>query len=91
LAVSRSPVLLADVRWTWRRVYVYGRSVFITGLLVLIILRLDDAASLKALALTLCGLLLVDALLYLAGATTTDITRLTVAARTGHEPEEPKP
>ena len=89
--MSRSPFLLADVRWTWRRVYVYGRSLILPALLALIVLRLDDAGSLKAIALALCALLLVDALLYLAGATTTDITRLTVAARTGHEPEETKP
>lgn len=86
-----SPIILPEVRWTWRRCFSFLRTLLFSALLVIIILKLPTAAATAAtpmqwLGLALVAALIVDALLYLAGATATDITRLTAAARTGAAP-----
>lgn len=75
------PLQLAEVRWTWRRIFSIGLTVALVGLLVLVITRLSDPGALKAIALALAGLIGLVALLYIAGATTTDVARLIAAAR----------
>lgn len=89
--MSAKPVVLSEVRWTWRRTFAFLRTFLFTGLLAVVIWQLPTAAAsaavpLKWLGLGLCAALVIDALLYMAGATATDITRLTAAARTGAEP-----
>lgn len=77
-----APLQLAEVQWTFRRWYAYVLTAVLAGLVGLVIWRLDDPAALKALGLTLCGLIALLALLYMAGAVTTDLARL-AAARAG--------
>jgi hypothetical protein len=83
LAVSLEPVALPEVTWTYRRVYVYGRAIIFSALLAYLITKIADEGTLRTIALCLLGLKLVDAVLYMCGATATDITRLVKAVRPG--------
>jgi hypothetical protein len=85
-----APLQLAEVRWTWRRVFSIGLTVALLGLLVLVITRLSDPGALKAIALALAALIGLVALLYIAGATTTDVARLVAAARAAPTPGDPQ-
>lgn len=86
-----SAIILPEVRWTYRRLFAFLRTALFCVLLAIIIYKLPTAATpaaspMKWLALALVGALVVDGLLYMAGATATDITRLTAAARSGQAP-----
>ena len=75
--MSDRPIVLPEVRWTWRRVFAFGRTLLFCALLAAIIWKLPTAAEsaatpLKWLALAIVAALVVDALLYMAGATATD-------------------
>ncbi|MCY1648164.1 hypothetical protein OVA11_14160 [Caulobacter sp. SL161] len=91
--MSDKAVINPEVRWTWRRVYSYGQSVIYSLLLAAIIVKLPTAAASAGSPLMWIGLAIVGAqvivgLLYLAGATATDIARVTAAARAGAAPPE---
>lgn len=81
--MSDKPVILPEVRWTYRRWYTYGLTVVAAVLVACIIFRLDDPRALMWLGLALCGVIVLLALSYLFGATATDVVRLTAAARGG--------
>ncbi len=70
---------LPEIQWLWRRVYTYGLTVILAALFGVIIWRTKDAATLKLFGEILAGLIALQSLLYLAGATCTDITRLVKA------------
>ncbi|WP_143754960.1 hypothetical protein [Caulobacter sp. BP25] len=89
--MSPNPLILPEVRWTWRRVFAFGRTLIYAALIGVVIWRLPTAAAsagkpLQWLGLALVATSTIDALLYMAGATVTDITRLTAAARSGQAP-----
>lgn len=89
--MAPNPLILPEVRWTWRRVYAFGRTVIYAALIGFIIWKLPTAAAsagkpLQWLGLALVATSTIDALLYMAGATATDITRLTAAARGQAQP-----
>jgi len=70
---------LADVRWTWRRVFALVVVLTNGGLLWSIVGRLADPAALRSIAHALIASDALAALLYMAGATTTDVMRLVTA------------
>ena len=70
-----------EVRWLWRRIYTYAATLTNSAGIGLVIWRLEDAAALKWLGLSLVGTNVVMATLYLAGATVTDWAKLAAAAR----------
>lgn len=84
--MSARPLALPEIRWTWRRVYTYGLTV---GGLVLLndlihLLAAAPPASVQPLlVIAMAVIVLIGAigLVYLAGATVTDIRRLAVAIR----------
>lgn len=80
------PLQLAEVRWTYRRWYAYVLTAVLAALTALVIWRLDDPVALKTLGLALCALIALQALLYMAGAVTTDLARLVAAVRTSPIP-----
>ncbi len=89
--MSPNPLILPEVRWTWRRTFAFGRTVIFAVLIGVVIWKLPTAAASAGKPLQWLGLALVvtstiDALLYMAGATVTDIARLTAAARSGQAP-----
>jgi len=75
---------LADVQWTWRRVFALVVVLTNATLLWAIISRLQDPAALRGIALALIGSDALAALLYMAGATTTDVVRLVTVWKTAH-------
>lgn len=77
-----APLQLAEVRWTYRRWYAYVLTAVLAALVGLVIWRLDDPVALKTLGLALCALIALLALLYMAGAVTTDLARLMAAVNT---------
>ncbi len=81
----REALVLPEVRWTFRRYYSYGLTVLLAGLVGLVIWRTEDPRALMWLGLSLVAVIAIVALLYLAGATATDITRLTAAVRGDQE------
>jgi multisubunit Na+/H+ antiporter MnhC subunit len=89
--MPRKPLQLADVSWTYRRWFAYGGTIINAVLLGMIVLTLKDAPALKVLALALIASNVVLALLYMAGATTTDIARLTHAVRGDQDEPEARP
>jgi len=89
--VSDKPIINAEVRWTWRRGFTYGLCAIYSVLLAIIIVKLPTAAASAGSPLMWIGLAIIGAqvtmgLLYLAGATATDIARVFAAARSGTAP-----
>jgi endo-1,4-beta-mannosidase len=75
---------LAEVQWTHRRAFSYGAAgalIFLLGGIVLF--RTDDPEVLKPLGLAFCGLIALVTLVYVAGATATDIARIIEARGRG--------
>ena len=73
---------LADITWTWRRVFAFTVILLTAVLLALIIRSVRDVGALQAFGL---GLLLIQALViiaYMMGATATDLQRLMLARHT---------
>ena len=70
-----------EVRWLWRRVYVYGVTLLNSAGVAAAIWRLEDPLAVKWLGLALVGANTALATLYLAGATVTDWAKLAAAAR----------
>lgn len=73
---------LADVAWTWRRIFAFTVTLIAAGLLALIIHSVRDVGVLQAFGI---GLLLIQALViiaYMMGATATDLQRLMLARHT---------
>lgn len=68
--------------WLWRRLYTFLVTTALLGLMTRVVLQLDDPTALRAIALQLAGLLALTQLLYMGGATLTDIWRLVSAVRT---------
>lgn len=85
---GRPAPALAEVQWTWRRVFAMGRGLVIAALLFAIVRAIGDPATLKVIALALIGSDVLSALLYMAGATVTDVMRLVVAVK---QPAPPAP
>lgn len=70
-----------EVRWLWRRVYVYGATLLNSAGVAVAIWRLEDPAAIKGLGLGLIAANVAMATLYLAGATVTDWAKLAASAR----------
>lgn len=68
--------------WLYRRLFSFLSSAALLFLLWEVIKRMEGSAELKFVATLLAGLLALDRLLYLGGATLTDIWRLVSAVRT---------
>lgn len=77
---------LAEVQWTWRRIYTYLVTAAACGLLAWIIHRLTDPQALKAIGLALIAFMSLAQLFYLGGATITDLARLAAAVKAGASP-----
>ena len=78
----------AEVKWFFRRWYIFAFTAVDTLGVGAIIWKVDDPSALKWIALGLISFNMVMALLYIAGASGTDIARLFAAARSGKEPPE---
>jgi cytochrome bd-type quinol oxidase subunit 1 len=85
-----APLPLAEVRWTFRRWYTYVLTGVICALLAFVVHRLQDPAALKVIGLALVALIALSQLLYLAGATVTDLARLAAAVKSA-PPVEGRP
>jgi len=81
------PLQLAEVQWTFRRIFAYALTGVLAALVGLVIWRLDDPTALKVLGLALCALIALLALLYMAGAVTTDLARLAAAVKSSRAAE----
>lgn len=74
---------LAEVQWTWRRLFSFSLVAACMWLVREIIDRANDPGVQKTLGLALCGLVALQALLYVAGAMATDIARIIEARGRG--------
>jgi hypothetical protein len=74
--VSPRHAQLAEAVSTWRRFFAMGRGLVVSGLVLAVILRISDAEVLKVIALALIVSDAFNELVYMAGATTTDVIRL---------------
>lgn len=70
-----------EVRWLWRRVYVYAATLLNSAAVGAAIWRLEDARAVTWLGLGLIAANTAMATLYLAGATVTDWAKLAASAR----------
>lgn len=68
--------------WLWRRLFSFALAAALLVLVYSVIRRLTDASALRAVALALLLELALVQLLYMGGATLTDIWRLVSAVRT---------
>lgn len=84
---AAAPLPLAEVRWTFRRWYTYVLTAVICALLAFTIHRLQDAGALKVIGLALVAQVALSQILYLAGATATDLARLAAAVKSAATPE----
>jgi predicted membrane channel-forming protein YqfA (hemolysin III family) len=82
---------LPEIQWTFRRGYTYVLTAVLALGVAGIVWKLDDPVALRWLGLALCALIALLAVLYLAGATVTDLARLAAAARTATPPTPPPP
>lgn len=73
---------MPEIRWTFRRWFTYVASAVLAALLAFIIWRTADPKTLRDLGLALCALIALLQLLYLGGATLTDLWQLVSAVRT---------
>lgn len=89
--MSAKPIVLPEIQWRWRRVFSFVVVAVSAWLIREVILRLTDAATLRAVALALVTTIWIVALNYLCGATVTDLGRLAVGlinAVRGVQPEK---
>lgn len=77
---------LVEVKWIFRRWYIFAFTAINTVGVSVIIAKVNDPSALKWIALGLISANMIMALLYISGATTTDIARVVAAARSGAEP-----
>jgi len=80
-----------EIKWFWRRVFTFAFTALNTLGVAVIIAKLSDPSALKWVALGLISANMVMALLYIAGASGTDIARVVAAARSGTEPPDDPP
>lgn len=80
-----------EIKWFWRRWFVFGFTAVNCIGVAAVIWKLSDPMALKWVGLGLISSNMVLALLYIAGASGTDIARVVAAARSGTEPPEDKP
>lgn len=73
---------LPEIAWGWRRTFAFGFTVACVLLVWRISERVSDIATLRMIARYALGLVALMALLYMAGASTEAITKLTAAWRT---------
>lgn len=81
-----APLQLAEVRWTFRRWFTYVLTAALCGLLAFVVHRLTDPTALKVIGLALVAQIALSQLLYLAGATATDLARLAAAVKSAASP-----
>ncbi len=82
---------LVEVKWVFRRWYIFAFTAINTVGVGVIIAKVNDPSALKWIALGLISANMVMALLYIAGASGTDIARVVAAARSGAEPPDDPP
>ncbi|MFN3858404.1 MAG: hypothetical protein ACK4RV_11720 [Caulobacter sp.] len=80
------PLRLPEIQWTWRRIFTYVATLLSCVGIGWAIAKIDSAEDLRCVALALVGLQALLAVLYLTGATVTDLARL-AAARAGIAPK----
>lgn len=78
---------MVEVKWLFRRWYIFAFTILNTVGVGVIIAKVDEPVSLKWIALGLISANMVMALLYISGATATDIAKVVAAARGGDQPE----
>lgn len=79
-----------EVKWLYRRWFIFAFTALNSIGVGVIIYKLSDPTALKWIGLGLISGNMVMALLYIAGASGTDIARVVAAARSGTEPPEEK-
>jgi len=80
-----------EVKWVFRRWYIFAFTAINTIGVGVTISKVSDPSALKWIALGLISANMVMALLYIAGASGTDIARVVAAARSGTEPPDDPP
>lgn len=76
--------IVPEVSWKFRRIYTYGVLLISHGILFYVVHRLIEARPLLFIAILLIAENIAMGLVYLAGATVTDLRKLTVAVRGDH-------
>ena len=89
--MSDQAIRLPEVQWLYRRLFAFSGLFLAAGLLAFVIHKLDDPEALKNLGLAACSLIALMALLYLAGATVTDLARLKSARLINFPSATPEP
>ncbi|PZR32276.1 hypothetical protein [Caulobacter segnis] len=84
--MSDKSVVVPEVSWKFRRIYTYAVLLISHGLLFFLVHRLIEARPLLIIAILLIAENVAMGLVYLAGATVTDLRKLTVAVR-GDQPK----
>lgn len=88
MALTDDAPKLADVQWTYRRVFAFsatGVNSFLIGYVIHALMRPELHAMAPTLRVIAVGLLILQALLilaYLMGATATDLSRIALARHT---------
>ncbi|HUO23683.1 MAG TPA: hypothetical protein VMU59_14295 [Caulobacteraceae bacterium] len=70
---------MPEVSWVWRRVYAFALTALMCALLYLLVARVQDAETLRYLATGLLLVIVLLVLVYVVGATVTDLRRLGAA------------
>lgn len=86
---NKPPFVVPEVSWTYRRIFTYAVLLISHAILLYTVHRLIEARPLLIIAVLLIAENVAMGLVYLAGATVTDLRKLTVAVR-GHQSEGPK-
>lgn len=76
------PAPIPEPSWFWRRIYVYAATVAFAAHVYWTSMRTTDPATLRMVIRNDQGLIVLFALLYVAGASTEAIARVIAAVRT---------
>jgi len=75
-AIPRAGLALPEQKWTYRRTFTFVVAVLFAGLMTQLIGKLDDPKALQAVAFFLCGILVIQQILYMVGPTIDQIQRI---------------
>lgn len=86
--MSDRPFIVPEVSWRFRRIYTYATLLITHALLFYVVHRLIEARPLLVIAVLLIAENVAMGLVYLAGATVTDLRKLAVAVRGDPPPKD---